>query len=219
MTVVAASAKPSGAAHVMTERPLQPSKSMLYLTLVSAALLRLGLSLHTNAFETLQDRPELSTPFSSLKSLLETHYLFQHPPTPVSTLSAHQIPDPYSAGTIHHSPLLLPVLNYAVERMQTGDRVPAVLIWTAADLVGGWLLYRICLAREVAEQARLTHLWTWHQSRALKVAAIFLFNPYTLATCIAQSTISLEAVALLATVHAAMSGRLLPLPSYFGVTD
>lgn len=197
-----------GAATAMTGRALQPSKSLLYTTLMCAAAIRLGIHLYTYAFALLQDRPELSTPFSSFKALLETHYLFRHPPTQISTASSHTTSDPYSAGTIHHSPLLLPLLNYALDRVHSvGDDLPVALIWTGADVLAGWLLYRICLIREGALWARQTHLWTWDQSRALKVAAIFLFNPYTIATCTARSSTSLEVTMLLAAVYAAMSGE------------
>lgn len=196
-----------GAATVMTSRPVKPSRALLCLTLASTALLRLGIHICTNAADSLQDRPELSTPIGSFKALMETHYLFQHPPTHVSKLSAYRIPDPYSAGTIHHSPLLLPVLNHALQRFHTfGDALPVALVWTAADVVAGWSLFRICSARESSLWTRQTHLWTWDQSRALKVAAIFLFNPFTVATSIARSSTSLEAAALLAAIHAAMSG-------------
>ncbi|SPO20336.1 related to GPI - transamidase subunit [Ustilago trichophora] len=210
--MVVLSAHVPGAAKIMTHRPLQPSKSLLYLTLIGAAVLRLGIFSHTDAFSLLQDRPELSTPFSSFKSLMETHYLFRHPPTPVSATFGQHIPDPYSAGTIHHSPLLLPILNNALNRVHsTGDQKWIALVWTAVDVIAGWLLFRICHARQVALWARQTHLFAWDQSRALKVAAFFLFNPYTLATCVARSSISLEVVALLAAVDAAMSGSAIKL--------
>lgn len=197
-----------GTAKVMTGKALEPNKSMLYLSLLSAAVLRLGLALYTDAFDLLQDRPELSSPFSSFKSLMETYYLFRHPPTPAPNSSLSQIPDPYSAGTIHHPPLLLPILDFALGRVHSaGDKLPIALIWTAADVVAGWLLFHICLAREKAAWARQTHLWAWSESRAVKVAAMFLFNPYTVAVCVARSSTSLEVLAFLVTVNAAMSGR------------
>ena len=209
---MAAPTQGSAAAKIMTDRALEPSASLLYLTLAGAALLRLGIVLYTDAFLLLQDRPELSTPFSSFKSLMETDFLFRHPPTPVSFSSSHQISDPYSAGTIHHSPLLLPILSHALQRVHSvGDELPITLIWTAADVAAGWLLYRICHARQVAAWARQTHLFAWDQNRALKVAAFFLFNPFTVATCIARSSASLEIVALLAAVDAAMSGSAIRL--------
>ncbi|CDW98839.1 hypothetical protein, partial [Sporisorium scitamineum] len=139
---------------------------------------------------------------------METYYLFKHPPTPIPSVpSHHHVSDPYSAGTIHHSPLLLPALNYALERLHSqADQLPVAIIWTAADIVTGWLLFRICHAREAALWARQTHVFAWDQSRAIKVLAMFLFNPYTITTCIARSSISLEMVALLAAIHSAMSG-------------
>ncbi|SNX84047.1 related to GPI - transamidase subunit [Melanopsichium pennsylvanicum] len=210
----------SGAVKVMTHRTLQPSKSLLYLTLVGAALLRLGVVLYTDAFSLLQDRPELSTTFSSFKSLMETHYLFRHPPTPVSTLTSHMIADPYSAGTVHHSPLFLPLLNHAIGCMHSvGNRLPVALIWTAADLLSGWLLFCICHASEVEKWTKQTHLFAWDRSRAVKVAAIFLFNPYTVATCIASSTVTLEITALLATIYAAISGSAILLAFWWAVSS
>ncbi len=203
-----APARAAGTAKVMTARALEPSRPALYLVLLCAAALRLGIFIYTSTPQVLEDRPELSTPFSSLRALRETHYLFHRPPSPSPGTASGGIPDPYSAGTVHHSPLLLPLLNSALQRMQRSDDVlPTALIWTAADVVAGWLLFRICLTREVALWARKTHLWSWDQSRAVKVAALFLFNPYTLATCLARSTVALEVVALLATIHAAMAGE------------
>lgn len=196
-----------GAAKVMTDRALHPSSSWLLLTLIGAAVLRLGIVLHTDGFSLLQDRPELSTPLSSFKALMETHYIFRHRPTPVIALDPHRVSDPYSAGTVHHSPLLVAVLNYALERFQSrSDELSIASVWIAADVVSAWLLYRICYAREVSIWSRQTYLFAWDQSRALKVAATFLFNPYTIATYISRSSISLEIVALLASIHSAMSG-------------
>ncbi|TKY90887.1 hypothetical protein EX895_000885 [Sporisorium graminicola] len=201
----------ASAATALTNRQLYPSRSLLYLTLTGAALLRMSIFLYTDGFTLLQDRPELSTPLNSFKALMETRYLFRHPPTLTSSSSfqhhIQQVSDPYSAGTIHHSPLLLPALNYALEQLHMhGNELPVAIIWTAADVVAGWFLFRICHAREVATRARQTHLFAWDQSRAIKVLAMFLFNPYTVATCISRSSMSLEIVALLAAIHYAMSG-------------
>ncbi|GAK61992.1 GPI transamidase component PIG-U [Moesziomyces antarcticus] len=215
-----APARAAGTAKVMTARALEPSRPALYLVLLCAAALRLGIFIYTSTPQVLEDRPELSTPFSSLRALRETHYLFHRPPSPSPGTASGGIPDPYSAGTVHHSPLLLPLLNSALQRMQRSDDVlPTALIWTAADVVAGWLLFRICLTREVALWARKTHLWSWDQSRAVKVAALFLFNPYTLATCLARSTVALEVVALLATIHAAMAGSAVSLALHWAFSS
>ncbi len=85
------------------------------------------------------------------------------------------------------------------------------LVWIAADIVSAWLLFRICHARELATWSRQTYLFAWDQSRALKVAAMFLINPYSIVSCISRSTISLEIVALLATIQSAIQVR--PCPS------
>lgn len=220
VSMKASSSRVPGAAKAMTGRDLHPSKWSLYLALAAAALLRIGIILYTDGFELLQDRPELSTPLSSFKALMETHYLFRHPPTPVSSSSSAPLADPYSAGTIHHAPLLLPVLNYPLARFHlNGDQLPTAIVWTAADVIAGWLLFRICFAREVARWSRQTYLYAWDQSRALKVAAMFLFNPYTIATCIARSSISLEAVALLAAIHFAMSASTVLLALWWSISS
>ena len=200
------SSRAPSTATTLTNRALHPSRPLLLLTLAVAALLRMGILLYTDAFSVLQERPELSTPFSSFKGLMETYYRFKHPPTPILSSTSPQAPDPYSAGTVHHSPLLLPVLNGALERFHSqGDALPTAIIWTAADIVAGWLLFRICHARQLALWSRQTYLYTWDQSRANKVLAMFLFNPYTIATCISRSSVSLEVVTMLAAIHAAMS--------------
>ncbi|GAC99404.1 cell division cycle protein 91 [Pseudozyma hubeiensis SY62] len=209
-----------GSAKKLTNRALLPPRWPLYLTLIGAAVLRIGIVLYTNAFELLQDRPELSTPLTSFKALMETHYLFRHPPKPASPSSFPSLSDPYSAGTIHHSPLLLPVLDFALKRLHaSGDPLPVTFIWIAADVCAGWLLYRICLAREVARWSRQIHLYAWDQSRALKVAAIFLFNPYTIATCISRSSVSLEIVALLAAIHSAVSASAILLAVCWAISS
>ena len=202
-----ATSRAPGAAKVLYDRSLHPSSWLLCLALIGAALLRIGISLYTDTFELLQDRPELSTPLSSFQALMETHHLFRHPPIPVASSRSLLPSDPYSAGTVHHTPLLLPVLNYALKRLHSqGDQLPIIIIWTAADVIAGWLLFRICHAREKAKWSRQTYLYAWDQSRALKVTVMFLFNPYTVATCISRSSVSLEVVALLAATHSAMSG-------------
>ncbi|KAJ9476529.1 GPI transamidase component GAB1 [Pseudozyma hubeiensis] len=209
-----------GSAKRLTDRALLPSSWPLYLTLIGAAVLRIGIVLYTDAFELLQDRPELSTPLTSFKALMETHYLFRHPPKPVSSSSSSSLSDPYSAGTIHHSPLLLPILDFALKRLHaTGDQLPVTFIWIAADVSAGWLLYRICLTREVARWSRQIHLYAWDKSRAPKAAAMFLFNPYTIATCISRSSVSLEIVALLAVIHSAMSASALLLAVCWSISS
>ncbi|KAJ1030044.1 hypothetical protein NDA16_000957 [Ustilago loliicola] len=92
-------------------------------------------------------------------------------------------------------------------------------MWTAADVIAGWLLFRICLARESAAWAKKTHLFTWDKSRAVKVAVIYLFNPLTISICAARSTTSFELVALLAAVNAAMSGSSTMLTFYWAASS
>ena len=196
-----------GGAKVLTARPILPSRKKLFLVLTLAFSLRLALFIFTDLASFLVDRPELSTPINSFKSLLEAHFLHRNRPIPPPGKTSNSA---YHSGTIYHSPLLLPLLHVPLsQHLADHSELLTPLLWSLADVLGGYLLFRITLTRETSILVRKTHIFAWDASRAIKVACIYLFNPYTLGVCLARSTSSFEAVALLAAIHAAMNASTL----------
>ncbi|PWY97193.1 PIG-U-domain-containing protein [Testicularia cyperi] len=193
----------------------QPSRLVLRLLLTGGLAVRLILFHHTDISRTLQDRPELSTPVNSWRALRELDYLYHNPSTvayPPSSpfLGGSSGSTLYSTDTVHHSPLLLPLLHVPLAQAQAGKSLwLASLIWSMADLVSAELLFHICAKREKTRIARQNSVWPWDRSRANIIAALFLFNPYTLATCLSRSSAPLEIATLLTSVYAAMSASAL----------
>lgn len=198
-----------GSARAMGKQPSLNSKLRLSALFATAFVVRFSLLYHTNLSLQLQDRPELSTPINSWKALLEAHHLFRQPPdTRIVDLRSGLAEGPYAAGTIHHSPLLLPLLDYPLSRLVTqNDKLAVSIIWSTVDIFAGWLLYRICTLRDQSQTTEQLHPGKWQQSRAIKVAALFLFNPYTMASCVAKSTVPLETAATLTSIYAVMTGK------------
>ncbi|EPQ32296.1 uncharacterized protein PFL1_00492 [Pseudozyma flocculosa PF-1] len=198
----------------LTAKALSPSRPTLYAILLAAFALRIAIFAYTDVSAQLQSRPELSTPVNSWGSLLEAHYLHRNPPTSSAARHARrphlEHVSAYHSGTIHHSPLLLPLLSNALSRHLSDPRdLVAPLLWSLADVAAGYFVFRICLTRETAALVRKTHLWPWDRSRANRAALIYLFNPYTLGVCLARSTAAIENLAILASVYAAMTASAL----------
>ncbi|KAI0268597.1 PIG-U-domain-containing protein [Gloeopeniophorella convolvens] len=129
----------------------------------------------------LQDDDQLSSPLTSYDRLQEGIYLFQHGI------------DPYSGGTFRHSPLALSLFSTVIPL----SRVPSKLIWTLTDAVGAWALVNIWRAR--SNTARST--------RDLRVAAIYLINPYIFLPCLALSTSTFETTLQLLVLMFASRGQ------------
>lgn len=185
----------------------RPGKRGLLIALSLGFALRFCLLYFSDLPTLLQVRPELSTPVNSWESLLEAHFLQrQHHRGSVASVDTSLTKDFYSVGTIHHSPLTLLFLDAPLSRFLTkNDSLAISLTWSLVDVLSGWLLSRICRMNDLSTQSAVSTFS--NKSRATKVAAMFLFNPYTIAVCIARSTAPIETAAILASIYAAMKGE------------
>ncbi|WVR06925.1 hypothetical protein IAU60_003961 [Kwoniella sp. DSM 27419] len=151
--------------------------------LLAGAVIRLSLFVLAPALcDALQRRPELSTPLTSFRSLKEGVFIFE------------QGTDPYRGGVFYHSPLYLYFFRYLVPASAgwaTG------LLWTATDLVSAVALDRTWKSRGPVGTSE----------RASLAPVLYLFNPYTLLTCLARSTTSIDNTVLLLTIWSAAQGQ------------
>ncbi|KAI9685114.1 MAG: hypothetical protein M1820_010836 [Bogoriella megaspora] len=141
----------------------------------SAAALRVFLFVF---FPTLPDlltgRVEISTPVTSFKRLQEGLFLYTHNVSP------------YDGGIFHQAPLLLPLFSLLPDVRQFP--IATGLLYIVVDL--------LCAnaVMELAEtgQAQISRYFTSPRKNAawdqISIGASFLFNPFTILTCLARPT-------------------------------
>jgi len=129
----------------------------------------------------LQDDNQLSSPLTSYSRLQEGIYLFRHGV------------DPYSGGSFRHSPLALSLFSTIVP----ASRIPPTLLWTCVDAIGAWALVNIWRSRSNIQKSE----------RDLRIAAIYLINPYIFLPCLALSTSTLETTLQLLALMLASRGQ------------
>ncbi|KYK56737.1 cell division control protein CDC91 [Drechmeria coniospora] len=166
------------------------SKAGVY---VGAALLRLVLTL---VFPELPDlltgRVEISTPVTSFKRLQEGLFLYNHNVWP------------YDGGVYHQAPLLLPVFSL----------LPDVKIWPIftsivyilVDILAADALARIADSGEAGQSRLFSSPRRANRATGPLVAAAFLFNPFTIATCIGRPTSVFTSCAILHAISRAIHG-------------
>ncbi|KAF9735467.1 hypothetical protein PMIN04_006875 [Paraphaeosphaeria minitans] len=140
----------------------------------------------------LAGRVELSTPVSSFKRLQEGLYLYTHNVSP------------YDGGVYHHPPLLLPLFSLLPDASH--HPFATNLLFTAIDLLSAHALARIAdsghaAATRLFQSPRQGLRWS-----TAAIAAGFLFNPFTLATCMARSTTTLTNLFILTAMAKACQG-------------
>ncbi|RYP76569.1 hypothetical protein DL771_001638 [Monosporascus sp. 5C6A] len=160
----------------------------------AAALIRFVLfTLFPGLPDLLTARVELSTPVTSFKRFQEGLYLYNHNVSP------------YDGGVFHQAPLLLPLFSL----LPDPSKFPIFtnLLYIAVDLLSAHALYKIAGSGE-AQQSRLftsprkDKRWGGHI-----VAAVFLLNPFTIATCLARPTSVFTTCAILHAIAKAIAGN------------
>ncbi|TXT08993.1 hypothetical protein VHUM_02467 [Vanrija humicola] len=164
----------------------QPQR--LALVLASASLLRLSLFAFTGVSRAVERRPELTSPLTSFRSLSEGVFL------------RDTGFDPYAGGVFHHSPLYLLLFSYIIP---VYSRALTAVLWSLGDVLGAVFLVRIWQARSSALRSAKPST----ADRDYVVALLYLFNPYTLLSCLARSTTSLDNVLTLAAIAGAFTGQ------------
>ncbi|KAK5126552.1 hypothetical protein LTR85_009486 [Meristemomyces frigidus] len=158
----------------------------------SAAALRILLAVTFSGLpDLLTGRVEISTPVNSFKRLQEGLFLYERGL------------DPYDGGIFHQAPLLLPLFSLLPSSSTWIGRLASILLFTGLDLLTADCLYQIAES-SAAHTSRLFSSprkdRTWHP---ISVAAVYLFNPFTLLTCLGRpSTVFTTFFTALSVSHA-----------------
>ncbi|KAG6004712.1 hypothetical protein E4U21_000803 [Claviceps maximensis] len=160
---------------------------------VGAALLRLLLAV---AFPGLPDlltgRVEISTPVTSFKRLQEGLFLYNHNVWP------------YDGGVFHQAPLLLPLFSLLPD-IKTWP-IFTFILYILIDVLSADALSRIADSGEAGQSRLFSSPRRGKRASGLVVAAAFLFNPFTIASCIGRSTSVFTSCAILHAMSHAVSG-------------
>ncbi|KAH3972414.1 hypothetical protein HBI25_009600 [Parastagonospora nodorum] len=159
----------------------------------AAAAVRLLLS---TVFPALPDllggRVEVSTPVTSFKRLQEGVFLYTHNVSP------------YDGGIYHQAPLLLPL--FALLPSPTDYPIATDVLYIVVDLLSAYAIGQIAnsgqsVATRLFTSSRKNLRWS-----SLAITAGFLFNPFTIATCLARSTSAFSNLFILTAIAKASQG-------------
>ncbi|OCK86099.1 PIG-U-domain-containing protein [Lepidopterella palustris CBS 459.81] len=137
-------------------------------------------------------RVEISTPVTSFKTLQEGLFLYSHNVSP------------YDGGVYHQAPLLLPLFsllpNPSIYPFATN------LLYTVIDLLGANSLMQIAESCQSTSPRLFTSPRKDLRWSNIAIGASFLFNPLTIATCIARPTSALANFFILTSIAKAVQG-------------
>ncbi|CAO3649261.1 unnamed protein product [Cunninghamella blakesleeana] len=148
------------------------NKLLLYTAAISIRLIMFSLPTVSN---TLLQRVELSTPVTSYKQLTEGVFLYHS-----------QVP-PYDGGVFHQAPLLLIIFSFLFQLPE----VVIFFIYSLLDIIIAHTLQSIAKLKREREKSMPTldiekNLTLIHPTL---ISALYLFNPFTVLSCISRSTI------------------------------
>ncbi|KAE8784951.1 phosphatidylinositol glycan anchor biosynthesis class U protein [Hordeum vulgare] len=158
----------------------------------------------------LASRPEVSTPLTSLRRLAEGYWLKQ------ASMS------PYSGSMYHGSPLLLSVLGPLTSKRSGGhhSHIYCSLVFVAVDFIAAILIRSTGRTLQMARNRSLKSLdLTKSVDNSVNVSAgdtaslIYLWNPWTIITCVGSCTSPIENLMVVIMLHGACSG-LVPLAAF-----
>ncbi|CAK7212603.1 hypothetical protein SBRCBS47491_001522 [Sporothrix bragantina] len=158
----------------------------------AAATVRLALfTVFPGLPDLLTGRVEISTPVTSFKRLQEGLFLYNHNVSP------------YDGGVYHQAPLLLPLFS-----LLPPSSLPifTYLLYIAVDLLSAHALVQIADSGEAGTSAKFTSPRREKRWSGFVVAAVYLFNPFTIATCIGRSTSVFSTCAILHAISKAIAG-------------
>ncbi|KAK4672271.1 hypothetical protein QC763_101630 [Podospora pseudopauciseta] len=158
-----------------------------------AAVLRLAIFiLLPDLPDLLTGRVEISTPVTSFKRLQEGLFLYNHNVSP------------YDGGVYHQAPLFLPLFSLLPNALSYP--IFTYLLYIAIDLLSASALWKIADSGEAGSSALFTSPRRERRWNGFIIAAIFLFNPFTVATCLGRSTSVFTTCAILHAIAKAVSG-------------
>ncbi|KAL2259754.1 hypothetical protein VTK26DRAFT_6458 [Humicola hyalothermophila] len=160
---------------------------------IAAAVLRLAIfTLFPALPDLLTGRVEISTPVTSFKRLQEGLFLYSHNVSP------------YDGGVYHQAPLFLPL--FSLLPSFSSFPIFTYLLYIAVDLLSANALLKIADSGEAASSALFSSPRREKRWSGYVIAAAFLFNPFTVATCIGRSTSVFTTCAILHAIAKAVSG-------------
>lgn len=164
-------------------------KASLFAT---AAVVRLLFFSFPGLPDLLTGRVEISTPVTSFKRLQEGLFLYNHNVSP------------YDGGVYHQAPLLLPLFSLLPNSMS----YPAFtyLLYILVDLLSANALMQIAETGEAGSSKLYTSPRKDKRWSSYAIAAAFLFNPFTIATCIGRPTSVFTTCAILHAIAKAVVG-------------
>ncbi|KAK4647453.1 uncharacterized protein QC761_101630 [Podospora bellae-mahoneyi] len=157
------------------------------------AVLRLAIfTLLPDLPDLLTGRVEISTPVTSFKRLQEGLFLYNHNVSP------------YDGGVYHQAPLFLPLFSLLPNALSYP--IFTYFLYIAIDLLSASALWKIADSGEAGSSALFTSPRRERRWNGFIIAAIFLFNPFTVATCLGRSTSVFTTCAILHAIAKAVSG-------------
>ncbi|VYS49842.1 unnamed protein product [Arabidopsis thaliana] len=158
----------------------------------------------------LSSRPEVSTPLTSIRRLAEGYWLKQ------ASMS------PYAGSMYHGSPLLLSVLGpLTVQRIKgQPSHFLCSLVFVIADILSAMLLRGIGQKLQMAYglNARLLGFLKSSKDKVILpcgdiAALVYLWNPFTIVSCVGLSTSPIENLAVILALFGAVTRRV-PLAAF-----
>ncbi|KAL4765978.1 GPI-anchor transamidase subunit GAB1 [Aspergillus foveolatus] len=138
-------------------------------------------------------RVEVSTPVTSFKRLQEGLFLY------------NRNVSPYDGGVFHQAPLLLPIFSLLPNAQQYP--IPTALLYSLVDLLNANALVTISDSAQAVSGRLYTSSRKLIKWDGIVVAAWFLFNPFTIATCLGRSTAIFTSTGILYAIAAAVQGQ------------
>ncbi|KAL5611760.1 hypothetical protein BROUX41_000665 [Berkeleyomyces rouxiae] len=178
----------------------KPQRATVY---AAAAAVRLFLFfLFPTLPRLLTSRVEISTPVTSFKRLQEGLFLYNHNVSP------------YDGGVFHQAPLLLPLFGLLPDSQSWP--IFTHLVFIVTDLLSADALQRIADSGEAGSSKLFTSPRRNRRWSGTLISTFYLFNPFTIATCLGRSTGLFTTCAILHAVAKAIEGA--PISAMIALT-
>lgn len=137
-------------------------------------------------------RVEISTPVNSFKRLQEGLFLYNHNVSP------------YDGGVYFQSPLLLPLFSLLPD--SAASPIFTYLLYILLDLLSANALMNMAESGEAGSSKIFSSPRRERRWSSVAIGALFLFNPFTIASCIGRPTSIFTTCAILYSIAKAVKG-------------